>query len=108
MILAGVLFPYLSRRYFKNGLAVFVVSFFIVTFFGFVSADTLLNVESLRNARDRHTYVLQANDLGVDSSNLNLVTSGSYYKVFWDRTKQQTVLIQSNLVLAVLEDSQKP
>jgi hypothetical protein len=108
IVLSIIFLPTIARRYFKNGLAVFVVSFFAITFFVNIASNTLRSVYSIKNEQDSTKYIITNTEIPVSLDNLVLVTSGSYYKVFWDKVGEQTVLVKSDLLIGVIEKSEKP
>ena len=99
-ILFGIVLPRVVKRYFKNGLAVFLVSFFAIAFFSNITSSTIGQVFSIREGKDTYTYTFAKSDADIQPENLILVTSGSFYKVFWDKVRLQTVIVKSDLLIA--------
>ena len=99
-ILFGMVLPRVVKRYFKNGLAVFLVSFFAIAFFSNITSSTIGQVFSIKEGNDTYIYTFVKSDADIQPENLILVTSGSFYKVFWDKVRLQTVIVKSDLLIA--------
>jgi hypothetical protein len=107
VILSIILLPNLVKRYFKNGVAVFIVTVFALTYFGFIFSNTMLNVYSIKSDVESFQYIIKKDEIDINPKNLVLVTSGSYYKVFWDKIERETILIKSDLLIG-LKKQEKP
>lgn len=94
----------ITNRYFKNSFSAFSIMFLTINFFTGIFANTMLNSYIIPGKDNQIKYSYIFDNSYIETNNLKIITTGTYYTVFWDYKNLKTVLVKNTKINMIIID----